>query len=407
MKKFLTLLFFLAIFTIKPVFAGNNITITCNNGSDCVKSSELPLFSETNIYPGFTHSQTFSVDNNRNGPCQLKFKATSTSQVPDILSQKILINISGTNNDYNLVNYSLNDLLNPDKPIVSLGHVNKGIKNNYLWSVIFDIDAGNEYQNQISNFSINFNFECDDEEPITTPTPTPTSTSGSVLGSTSSNTTSTQCTNSAPSAPTGLVATRQSDGDVGLTWTETTSEHSGYLLAFGTSPGNYQYGSPDIGTGSSYTVKGLTYGAQYCFYIRSLNGCMPGGRTPEYCVNPGSNTPAAVPTIYQQQVLGDTTENNSIETSNNDVLGSQDSSCSKHWLPILFIVALLINLVYVRLPTKDKLVPIIISLATFLFDRYLLQSRCCFGPGWLCSYFWIGNILSWLVPVFVFKQKKK
>lgn len=401
MKRFLILLFFLAIFTIKPAFAGNNITITCNNGLDCVKSSELPLFSETNIYPGFTHSQTFSVDNNRNGPCQLTFKAVSNSEVPDILSQQIFINISGINNDYSLQNYSLNDLLNANKPIVSLGHVNKGIKNNYLWSVIFDQNAGNEYQNQISNFSINFNFQCDEQ-------------TGDVLSSISNNPPSNQgtaqCTNQAPDAPTRLIATRNDDGSVRLNWTETNSQHDGYLIAFGTSPGVYQYGAHNIGNVSTYTVQGLTYGAQYCFYVRSLNGCMPGGRTPEYCVNPGAIiTPAnIIPTGFQPNILGDTTENNSIEEQNGNILGTEnDNNCTNYWLPILFIGAFLINLIYISFSKRYILFPFLISLVAFIFDKYILNSRCCLGPNWLCSYFWIGNILSWLVPISIKIKFKK
>lgn len=389
MRKFFAPLFLLllASFFVKPIFAGNDITITCNNGSNCTKSSELPLFLETNIYPGFAHSQIFSVDNNRNTPCNLKFKAVSTSPVSDILSEKILINILGTNsnNNYSLVDYPLNDLLDPTKPTVSLGRVNTGVKNNYLWSVVFDKNAGNEYQNQISKFDINFNFECDEES-----TDDPSNTSNnppSTLGATN-------CTNSIPNAPTGLSATRNPSGSVTLHWTHSTSTHTGYLIAYGPNPNNYIYGNPNIGNNDYYTVGNLTYGAQYCFYVRSLNGCMPGNRTPEYCVNSGSSVVSSnvVPTGFEPGVLGESTENNS------KVLGSENN-CKSYWLPLLFIVAFLINLIYIRHSKKYKLIPFLISLLAFLIDKYLLKSNCCLGPNWLCNYFWIGNILSWLIPL--------
>jgi len=167
MKLKILLFFLFSIFIVKPIFA-TDISILCDHNG-CQKSSNLPLFSQNNIYPGFTSSQTFSINNNRDSACQLKFKTTSNSQIPDILSQKIIINISG-------VNYSLSDLLDSAKPALSLGSINAGAKNDYLWSVIFNKDADNEYQNLTSNFDINFNFECDEEN--TTP---------SVLGTTSKN----------------------------------------------------------------------------------------------------------------------------------------------------------------------------------------------------------------------------
>ena len=400
MKNFFISLFLvISLFLSKPIFAGDDITITCNSGSECTKSSELPIFDEQNIYPGQTFSQNFYVDNNRDGACNLTLKGVSDLS-SDILSQKILISITGTNNSNNLniSNYLLSNLIDPTQPNLSLGHVNKDKKNSYLWSVTFDSSADNTYQNLISNFNVNFNFECDEE-------------TGDVLSSISENPPSNQgvagCTNSVPDAPTGFYATRNSIGSVTLRWNHTISDHTGYLIAFGTSPGVYQYGAPDVGDVESYTVQGLTFGAQYCFYVRSLNGCMPGGRTPEYCVNPGSIVVPAeiIPPDFQPDILGDLTEDNPIEEP--EILGSQDSSCSKNWLPILFIVAFLINLIYIKLPTKDILIPIIISLSTYFIDSYLLKSHCCFGPSFLCNYFWVGNILSGLIPIFIKIKSKR
>jgi hypothetical protein len=375
MKKLI--LIFLFIISPSFVFAGNDLTITCNTGADCTKSSDLPLFSETNIYPGYTHSQRFYVDNNRDSACHLKLKAISTSSVPNILSTKISLDITGTNNDYILINYSLTDLLNPSLPPVSLGHVNRNIKNNYLWSVTFDKDAGNEYQNLISNFDINFNFECDQDS---------TDSSTNTSNNPSSNQGTPECTNSAPDAPTRLIAYRNSDGSVRLNWTETTSSHTGYLIAFGTSPGLYQYGSPDVGNVSTYTVNSLTYGAQYCFYVRSLNGCMPGGRTPEYCVNPGSTiTPAnIIPTGFQPNILG----LNSTQTPEGIVAGSENPNCKNLLFLIILIIAFLINLLSFSLSPK-----IILPLFLFLIN-YIIQIK--FNP---CPFYWPSNYLVFVLPL--------
>ncbi len=208
---------FLFFLVSKPAFAGNDLTIICDK-SGCSKLPKLSFFNETNIYPGFTTSQKISITNNLNSTCYLTFKTISKSKKSDILSQKILINISSIDSvtDYKSANYILSDLFNSSE---SIGYIQKGHTNKYLWSMVFDSDADNSYQNLTSTFDIDFNFECDDEQ---------------------------------------LTA------------------------------------QPD----------------------------------------------------YQQQVLGATTENNLTEKP--EVLGVQDSSRNKQWLPILFIVVLFINLFYIR-----------------------------------------------------------
>lgn len=408
MKKFFGFLFFLIIFS-QPVFAGNEVTITCHSGSDCTKSTELPIFNETNIYPGYTFSQQFFVDNNRNGACNLTLKATSNS-ASDLLSSKIFINITGTNNDndLNISNYFLSDLLDPSKPNLSLGHVNKNKKNNYLWSVTLDRSADNNFQNLVSNFDVNFNFQCDEES-----TDNPENVLGTSTGS-PSNPGAPQCTNSVPSAPTGFYATEYSGGSVTLRWNHTVSDHSGYLIAFGTSPGNYQYGAPNIGNDDHYTVKSLTPGAQYCFYVRSLNGCMPGERTPEYCLNPGSNIVAAniAPEGFQPGVLGVTTEeelqskNSDLTTNPNtgEVLGESQTTCQKQWLPLLFLLAFFINFIFISRFSPKWFILFLFPAITLLIDYILSKNSCCYGQKLLCNYYWVGNILSFLIPSILSKK---
>ncbi|MCW1948850.1 MAG: fibronectin type III domain-containing protein [Candidatus Shapirobacteria bacterium] len=408
-KLFEFLIFSLSLFFTRPVFAGNDITITCNPGSDCTKSSELPIFNETNIYPGFTFSQQFFVDNNRNGTCNLTLKATSNSE-SNLLSQKILLSIIGTNNDndLNISNYLLSDLLDSSKPNLSIGHINKNKKNNYLWSVTLDRSADNNYQNLNSNFNVNFNFQCDEES---------ADNPGNVLGTstgTTSNPGAPQCTNSVPSAPTGFYATEYSGGSVTLHWNHTVSDHSGYLIAFGTSPGNYQYGAPNIGNDDHYTVRGLTPNAQYCFYVRSLNGCMPGERTPEYCINPGSNIIAAntTPDGFQPGVLGVTTDNQSSDETTDgtdknvgEILGESVAVCQKQWLPLLFLLAFLINFIVISRFSPNWFVLFLFPAITLLIDYIFSKNNCCYGQKWLCNYYWIGNILSFLIPLILSKKR--
>lgn len=411
MKKLFGLLIFtLGLFFTRPVFAGNDITITCNSGaSECTISPNLPIFNEANIYPGYTTSQNFYVDNNRNGTCNLTLKATSNSE-SDLLSSKIFINITGTNNsnDLNISHYLLQDLLDPLKPKLSLGHINKNQKNNYQWTITLDRSADNNFQNLISNFSVNFNFECQDES---------SDTSGNVLGTSvsvnsSNNPSPPQCTNSTPLAPTGFYAV-DNNGSATLHWNQTLSDHTGYLIAFGTSPGNYQYGADNIGNEDHYTVRSLTPNAQYCFYVRSLNGCMPGERTPEYCINPGSNIVAtnATPEGFRPGVLGVTTDNespsitpSSDKNSSGEILGETITTCQKQWLPLLFLLAFLINFILISRFSPNWFVLLLISTITLIIDYILSKNSCCYGQKWLCNYYWVGNILSFLIPSILSKK---
>ncbi len=412
MKKILFLLIISFGFFPSLVFAGNDITITCNSGdSECTVSPNLPIFNEANIYPGYTTSQKFFVDNNRTGACNLTLKAVSADSNLDLLSQKIFLDITGTNNenDLNISHYRLSDLLNSAQPSLSLGHVNKNKKNSYLWTILLDQSADNNYQNLSSRFDIKYQFECDENS---------TDVSGNVLGTSDGGTSGpgpSQCTNPAPLAPTGLYATEYDGGTVTLHWNNTTSpSYTGYLIAFGTSPGVYQYGSPDIGKDDHYTVRGLTPGAQYCFYVRSLNGCMPGERTPEYCLNPGSNIVAAatVPTGLETQVLGTNTSDQnpssasvSSLSSEGQVLGETDISCTVKFLPLIFLIALIINLILVNL-SGHWLFVFIISAIAFAIDFFINKNSCCFGQKWLCNYYFIGDLVSFLIPFWIYKKIK-
>lgn len=405
MKKIFFSLFFLLIsFWVKPVFAGSDVTITCNS-SECIQNSTLPLFNETNIYPGFTASQKVFINNNRNASCYLYLKGVS--EIPGILADKISLNIIGINNVFSLVNYPLISLLDQNISPIYLGEILKNSQYSYNWLTTLNLNADNNYADKSTNFSINFNFTCDDEPQSSS------DHSGQVAGvSTSSG--PVKCTNSYPLAPTNFTANADTSGNVVLGWTHTSSDHSGYLIAFGTSPGVYQYGAPDVGNVTNYTVKSLTPGAQYCFYVRSLNGCMPGDKTSEHCINSGSNIVASntIPSGFQPGILGVTTEdqilnNNTtptIDQSNGQTLGESQTNCQKHWLPLLFLVAFIINIIYVKHFSKFfNLTPFLISSLAFVIDWLLLKKYCC-SITWLGQYFYIGNILSWIIPV-AFKHK--
>jgi len=156
--------------------------------------------------------------------------------------------------------------------------------------------------------------------PTVTPVPTATPTNSPGVGGDSGGTNNPGapvCNDQKPGAPSNLRVTRISSTQVRLDWDHAGDPHTYYVVAYGPSIGNYPWGSPNVGNGTSYTVNSLTPGAQYCFYVRAQNGCMPGDKSNEVCINSGSTV----------RILGATSNYNPLvegirESYGGDVLGT-------------------------------------------------------------------------------------
>jgi hypothetical protein len=124
--------------------------------------------------------------------------------------------------------------------------------------------------------------------PTLTPSPSPTPTSAPGV-----------CNNPTPgSAPKLTDAVSAGAHSVTLTWEKATNPVTYYLLAFGTTTGNYIYGSPNIGdqNTTSYTVGNLSTGRKYYFVIRAFNGCAPSSYSNEIVGTAGATaTPTSPP----------------------------------------------------------------------------------------------------------------
>jgi LPXTG-site transpeptidase (sortase) family protein len=122
---------------------------------------------------------------------------------------------------------------------------------------------------------------------IPTPTAVPAITSTPDTGNNGSNNGNPGvpvCTDAKPGTPTNLRLTIVSASSVRLAWDHSSGPHTSYLVAYGPSSGKYPYGNPDIGNDNSYVVSSLNPGTNYCFYVQAQNGCMPGERSNEVCL---------------------------------------------------------------------------------------------------------------------------
>lgn len=336
---------FLLLVSSPSVFAGNNVTITCSAADECSHPSPVPLFDENNITPGFIASPApiLTVINERSqDECYLNFSAGNLTGSSSLTS-KISVSIVGQSTVYYAGN--LSDLLNGNNH--TLGVIPPSSTRQYIWTPSFDQAAGNDYQNLTAKFDLDFNFSCSPPPP---PTPTPTPTSiiqdlgsnppGSVLGAASAPT----CNDTPPSGPPILVSALPDANSVTLTWTAAPAPVSYYLIAYGTSPGSYTYGNPNIGGpgATSYVVGNLSASQTYYFVIRAGNGCAPGPFSAEISATPFGIVlpPGEIPPGFQPGVLGETEVVPSVTSapSPGQIAGSVD--CRRNLIP--FVISLII-----------------------------------------------------------------
>jgi len=409
MKKFFILLFLL--FSVSSVHAIDK-TITCTS-VDCSQDSSSPLFNESNIYPGFLTSKELVVNNARLEVCDLNFSAKNTSDPSSILPRQIMISVtSGVTTHYS---GSLESLYNSS--FHPLGNLGSGVSTPYLFTASFNQAAGNEYQNLKTKFDLNFNFECLNE---ITPTPTPTSTPvltstiaspGSVQGATTINN-SNVCNDTAPAGAPTILSLVPGANSVTLNWSEGAGPISYYLIAYGTSSGADQYGNPNIGGPgtTSYTVGSLSPGKTYYFKVRAGNGCTSGLFSNELSGGPSGGViipPTEIPSGFQPGVLGEQTQAEYSPSGESDEFLGKTTDYQKKWLPILFLLASMLNLIILRI--NKNLVSVVlafgISLVVLLIEILFFKSDRCYITDIFCRYFWIGSILSFLLPLSLVKGR--
>lgn len=152
MKYLLIIILFLSLSS--PVFSESNLTITCSESENCIKSSNESLFNEINLYPGSSVSQSLKVINSKNDTCDLNLSTSGNST----LSKDLYLTVK-----YDSSLLYTNNLAYFFDNKIYLGSINPNSQIDYLWTVTFDNKSDNSSQNINAGFDLDFNFTCDNE----------------------------------------------------------------------------------------------------------------------------------------------------------------------------------------------------------------------------------------------------
>ena len=97
------------------------------------------------------------------------------------------------------------------------------------------------------------------------------------------------CDDNSPGGKPVLISAVPKGNSVTLTWSEAQDPVTHYLVAYGRSETEIEYGNPNVGGKgtTTYTVGGLAKGVKYYFKVRPVNGCRPGDFSNKLSATPG------------------------------------------------------------------------------------------------------------------------
>jgi hypothetical protein len=224
--------------------------------------------------------------------------------------------------------------------------------------------------------------------------------------SASNSNTDNRCSDTIPQSAPQLISAVAGENSVTLTWKPAQDPVSYYLVAYGRTPGNWEYGNPNVGdrNTSSYTINELSGGTTYYFTVRAGNGCATGNYAGTLRAIPWGKSIYGAAQGFTSGVLGSKTQ---IAVSPQpQVLG--DTTTSKPtcwWWLISAVLALIISSATLALwgsqrPKYWWLMPISLTLAAFIGDQYIAHQF--FEPSKFCNFTWLWSVVSTVIPTTLF-----
>ncbi len=123
---------------------------------------------------------------------------------------------------------------------------------------------------------------CPSPTPVPTPTPVPPPPPPGPPGPPSPPV----CNDSKPNTPTLVSVTKTNATTVLIKWNKIAGADS-YSILYGLSSRNYNFGVSNTGNIDSFTVSSLDVNANYCFALKSVQGCQSSDLSNEICLARG------------------------------------------------------------------------------------------------------------------------
>jgi hypothetical protein len=408
---------FLGLTTVaQPAIAGTNLTVTCPAVGLCnVVSANTPLIDEGGWIPGSSVTQYFRMSNvsTQNGFAAVEvYNYSETKNLGEVID--ITIRRGSPVGPIIYTGVNLHDFR--DDGYFTIDSLNAGQTTDYFVTATMRNTAGNQYQAANVIFNLRMGLEI-------TPIP-PTSGggngSGSPGGGGGGSASPPVCTANPPSSAPNVTITNVGTNTVTLSWTP-VDPVTHYALIFTRTSDGAQYGSPNVGNVTSYTITNLSGTASYTFQVFGVNDCAPGPRSGNATsgIVPGAVL-AGRPTGPGGQVLGVTTEATPTPTPSPTatpsvlgvVAGEAIEACSQWRLYIpwilLVIQALIVLWVEYYFRRSHKSTKHFFTIGTTLLSIlifYLIRECDCYGKwswlAWLCQWYWlVSTILTVLLRAF-------
>ena len=414
------LVFFL--FGVGQVHAGTDLSVNCTAiGSCTITPAATPLYNESGWAPGSTVTQKVTVTNSS---AQSGFTAVQAANYSDTQNLGHIISLQiRQDTPTGTLLYSATSLFtfNSDG-YFTLGPINSGQTINYYFIATMSTAADNQYQGGQVKFDLVSGLEL---TPIAPPSGGGNGNGGSGGGGGGSVNGATTvasppvCSDPVPNGAPVVTIVGQGVNTVTLSWTS-VSPVTHYGLFFQRVSDGAQYGAPDIGNVTTYTITNLSGGAAYTFQVFGVNGCMPGPRSANATTQQiAGGFIATRPLGNGGQVLGASTSptpspSPSVTPSPSptpdagQVKGATTTPCT-NWLayvPWILLIFQFILVFAVQVSRRKKkgwgkhlLSAIFTVLSIVLF--YLLRVCPCLTGwtwlGWLCKWYWLVAILLTLL----------
>ncbi len=228
-----------------------------------------------------------------------------------------------------------------------------------------------------------------------------------------------ECKDKRPAGPPVLYEAVTSEDSVTLSWQPAPDPVTYYLVRYGVTKENLEYGLPNIGgrDTTSFTVSGLLKGQKYYFQVRAGNGCKPGEFSNTLTATVGQPTDESekisIPNLsIYKEVLG---ASDSAETQQKgEVSGAVSSSTrnithcafSCQSLPIIIseLIALLLfylgSLRYQQIKPYYSLIIPIVAIGSYYYFH-----GTCTPYAFFCRYFIPITVISYLFAVLIMKNR--